>query len=390
MAAGYLTNGTIKHPLLVVDDEPDVVASLRSMFRRQYKVLTANGAEDALNILKDNEVHIIVSDQRMPGMSGTDFLAQVRELHPEIIRLMITGYADIESVIDAINHGHVYRYINKPWDPVELESVVRQATEQYELMTERRRLLKELEEASQLKTAFITIASHELNTPLAIVLGMLQLATAKNKDDAVGGFLQRGYRAARRLQGLLADTFKVLQQDNYRQRFERTTFPMAELIVELRNDLEPFLKLRKQNLTIQVEPEDLQVYASRPHLHDVFENLITNAIKFSPDEAEIVVSAHTADGKTCVQIVDKGVGIAWEDQPHVFEPFFSTLDTMHHSTGEYGFCKRGIGLGLAIVKKFIEMHGGTIDFDTTPNLGSNFRFQLPQAPVVAEPTIAVT
>lgn len=366
-----------KHPLLIVDDEPEVLASLRSMFRRDYHVHAANRAEEALALLRTQEVHVVVSDQRMPGMSGTEFLARVRAEFPDVIRLMITGYADIESVIDAINRGNVYRYISKPWDPAELESIVRQAVDQYELVADRRRLLKELEDKNQLKTAFITIASHELNTPLAIALGMLQLGLAKNQDEAVAVYLQRSYRAARRLQSLLSNTFKLLQQENFDRAFEKTAVRCHDLIAEIRQDLEPFIKLREQRLEIDVEPPELEVKASRIHLHDVLENLITNAIKFSPDGATVNVSARPKDGAVQFQVIDRGIGIAWEDQPHVFEPFFSTLDTLHHSTGEYGFCKRGIGLGLAIVKKFIEMHGGGVDFETTPGQGSTFRFTVP-------------
>ena len=125
---------------------------------------------------------------------------------------MITGYSDIDSVIDAINRGHVFRYISKPWDPSELESAVRQAADQYDLIAERRRLLQELEEANQLKTAFITIASHELNTPLTIVTGMIQLALNKCGESPVREFLERAMRAGKRLQTLLGSTFKLLQE----------------------------------------------------------------------------------------------------------------------------------------------------------------------------------
>lgn len=372
-----MTSTGKKHSLLIVDDEPEVLAGLRGMFRRQYRVFTVPRALEALELLQREEIHVVVTDQRMPDMSGTDFLARVSEEFPNIVRLMITGYADIDSVIDAINRGHVYRYISKPWDPAELESAVRQAADQYDLMAERRRLLKELQEANQLKTAFITIASHELNTPLTIVIGMLQLALAKNNEPNVESYLERSLKGARRLQGLLSNTFKLLQQREFHRSLDRTAIRCIELFTDIAEDLEPYLGERHQLLTIKVEPPDLEFQASRMHFHDVLENLVTNAIKFSPDGTEISLTAHRTDQHVVLEVSDNGVGIPPLDQPHVFEPLFSTWDTLHHSTGDYGFCKRGIGLGLAIVKHFVEMHGGKVDFESQENAGTTFRIQLP-------------
>ena len=364
-------------PILIVDDEPEVLASLRGMFRRDYQVFTARDGYQGLEILAKQVIHVLISDQRMPGMNGADFLAKVHQEHPDVVRLMITGYSDIDSVIAAINRGHVFRYITKPWDPLELESIVRQAFERYDLMAERRKLLLELEEANQLKTAFITVASHELNTPLTVVLGMLRLAVQRNSSPQVSQCLERALRAAERLQALLVNTFKLLQQRNFHRSLHRTTIRCDELLAEIRQDIEPYLLIRRHTLRESIEPADLAIHASRNHLRDVLENLVTNAIKFSPDGSVIDFAVRREDHGVIFEVTDRGVGIASADQPHVFEPLFSTWDTMHHSTGDYGYCKRGMGLGLAIVKRLVEMHGGEIDFDTTPDEGSTFRIFLP-------------
>jgi signal transduction histidine kinase len=363
--------------LLIVDDEEDVLLSLRSMFRREFHVVTVPRAREALGLIESHGVQIVISDQRMPDMNGVEFLQQVSEKFPDVVRLMITGYADINSVIAAVNHGHVFRYIAKPWDPAELQAAVRQAAEQYRVLAERRRLIKELDEANQLKTAFITIASHELNTPLTIVLGMLQLATIRSKDDVVKNCLDRAARAAHRLQHLLTNTFKLLQQREFHRSLERTDIDIADLFREIREDLDPYLAERKHHWHDEISPPGAHLVASRTHLRDVLENLLTNAIKFSSDGSEIKLSASQSADRTIFQIIDHGVGIPLDDQPHVFEPFFSTWDTMHHSSGSYGFCKRGLGIGLAIVRKFVEMHGGSIDFESTPGEGTTFRIDLP-------------
>src|SRR6185312_2797198 len=172
------------HTLLVVDDEPDVVKSVQDLLRRKYKVLGATSAREAIDIMSREEVHLVMSDQRMPGITGVEFLSKVRGEHPDAIRLLFTGYADIRAVIDAINQGRVYRYITKPWDPDELETVIDEAAERYDLIVERNTLVEtlkerntelesanaELKRSNDLKQAFIQVASHELRTPLSILL----------------------------------------------------------------------------------------------------------------------------------------------------------------------------------------------------------------------------
>ncbi len=143
-------NGTDRRrqTLLIVDDEVDVLESLRHQFHRTYRVLTSTSGAEAIELLENNDVEVILSDQRMPGMSGDVLLRKARELKPDTIRMLFTGYADIQAVINAVNEGHIFRYILKPWDSAELEGIIRQGIEQYELLAERRRLIAELQEAN--------------------------------------------------------------------------------------------------------------------------------------------------------------------------------------------------------------------------------------------------
>ena len=153
--------------LLVVDDEAEVLHSVHDLLRLDYRVLTCERGIDALKILQSSEdIHVVMSDQRMPGMTGVEVLRHARRLRPEATRLLFTAYADIKAVVDAINQGSVFRYISKPWDPDELQAVVRQAVEQRDLIVEKTRLMKELteknqrlQEANRLKSAFLEVAS---------------------------------------------------------------------------------------------------------------------------------------------------------------------------------------------------------------------------------------
>ncbi|MBI4861264.1 MAG: response regulator [Candidatus Riflebacteria bacterium] len=134
------------HSLLIVDDEKAIVDSLHGLFRREYNVFTATSADEGMGVLTRERIDVVLSDQRMPGTSGSEFLTTVRDRFPDTIRILFTGYADIEAVIQAVNFGQIYGYIAKPWKPDELELFVRQAIRHLEVSMENRRLTAELME----------------------------------------------------------------------------------------------------------------------------------------------------------------------------------------------------------------------------------------------------
>ena len=135
-----------KHPILLVDDEPEILFSLRGLLRREFDLHTAQSGAEALEILRLHPIHVVMTDQRMPEMTGVELLRQTRGACPEAIRIVFTGYADIKSVVDAINQGQIYRYLTKPWDPDELCALLHEACDHFERIAERRRLLLDLRE----------------------------------------------------------------------------------------------------------------------------------------------------------------------------------------------------------------------------------------------------
>jgi response regulator RpfG family c-di-GMP phosphodiesterase len=122
--------------LLVVDDEPEVCDSVYHLLHSKYRVLRAHGAAEAVELLSQHAVEIIMTDQRMPNITGVEMLQRIKSQYPEAIRILFTGYADINSVIAAINQGHVYRYLSKPWQPEDLEAVMADAAAEYQRMVE--------------------------------------------------------------------------------------------------------------------------------------------------------------------------------------------------------------------------------------------------------------
>jgi DNA-binding NtrC family response regulator len=148
--------------LLVVDDQEGVIAAIDELFRGRYRVLGAHNVEEALEILRHGGVAVVMADQRMPRVSGSELLAQIASFDPDVTRILMTGYPDIDAVMQAINQGKIYYYVAKPWDPSELEAIIDKAFEYHDLLRERRRLVAELQQANDALEAKVLARTEEL------------------------------------------------------------------------------------------------------------------------------------------------------------------------------------------------------------------------------------
>ncbi len=386
-----------RHTLLIVDDEVDVLESLRHLFHRQYRVLTAPNAAEALALLENNEVHLILSDQRMPGMTGDVFLGEARRRYPDAIRMMFTGYADIQAVINAVNQGSIFRYIIKPWDTDDLEAIIRQAADQFDLLAERKRLIidlrkvndqlvranHELAESSELKSAFIEVASHEFNTPITIVYGLSELLRLLNPDrpENEREIIQRLSGGARQLARLVATILKLMNADDFHRTLEPVPADLAGLLREVADQVRPFVRIRGLDLRLDLSDELGIFEMDTDKIRDAVTNLLINAIKFTPDGGHVALSARLIDADEAeIEVVDDGIGIEPRAFGQLFTPFFTEFDPSCHSSGDFGFKKRGLGLGLTIVKKFVELHGGRVWASSTLGEGTRFTIRLPRRP----------
>jgi signal transduction histidine kinase len=383
--------------ILVVDDEPEVLHSVYDLLRLDYRVITCERGRDAIEVLSGpDEVHVVMSDQRMPGMSGVEVLRQAGEIRPEATRLLVTAYADVNAIIDAINQGSIYRYIAKPFHPEELMAVVRQAVDVHDLIVgnerliaEKSRLVAELQEtnrrlldANRLKGAFIEVASHELNTPVAVVLGMTELwrmSQAEKASPAERAWVDRIQSAGKRLATTVERMLKLTRTEELDLALDLKRVAVEPLVRAAVGELAPFLQARSQQVEFAIEPGLGEADLDVSKFSDILVNLLGNAIKFTPDGGTIRVAAGArGDDELQVRVTDQGAGIEPDDRRYLFEPFFTGFDTMHHSSGDYQFCKRGIGLGLCLVKTFVALHGGEVDVTTTPGQGSTFGFRIPR------------
>jgi response regulator RpfG family c-di-GMP phosphodiesterase len=155
-----------RHCLLVVDDEPNVCDSVVDLLRREFRVLKANSAAEGCRIMLEEEVHIVMSDQRMPQITGVELLTKVKSRYPQAIRMLFTGFADLESIIAAINQGHIFQFLKKPWQPEELIDAVRQAAAEFDRLEakakEREELATEVQELKK-RVAALESEVHRLH-----------------------------------------------------------------------------------------------------------------------------------------------------------------------------------------------------------------------------------
>lgn len=173
-----------EHTILCVDDEPNILHSLKRLLRKEgYKLLLANSGDEALKLLQEQKVHLIISDQRMPQMSGTEFLGLVKERFPDVLRVILTGYTDVDSITESINKGHIYKFFLKPWNDHNLKLEIRQALDQYDLIKankhldetvirqnqELQRVNEKLEELVAARTEEIALKNHALELSHAIL-----------------------------------------------------------------------------------------------------------------------------------------------------------------------------------------------------------------------------
>jgi signal transduction histidine kinase len=373
--------------VIVVEDERGARATLCGILEDAgYRVIGVETGEKARKTIQGNPFDIIITDIRLPDVGGMEILEMAKELNPDAAVIMVTGYASLETAVDAVNQG-AYAYFVKPVNPDELKTTIANALRQQRLAQENKRLVEnlqcsnkllfeaneELKKATQAKSEFMANMSHELRTPLNVIIGFSELML-----DEVPGNLSKEQRqcindiltSGKHLLGLINDVLDLSKIESGKMELKPTHFSLPAVIESLRRIMMPMIAPRNQTLEINLHKGLDNIYADRDKVGQVLLNMLSNATKFTPDGGRLKVEA-TRDDKWCkVSVIDNGIGIPHEDRERIFEPF-SQLD--NPLTRESG----GTGLGLAIAQQIIEKHGGRIWVESGYETGSRFNFTLP-------------
>ena len=375
--------------LLILDDEMHILKSLERTFMDEpYGICTAHSPEEALSLMDDKDIKVVMSDQRMPGTSGIEFLKHVKEKKPDTIRILFTGYADLNVAENAINQGEVYRLINKPWNEEDLKATIRQAIKTYDLSLEHQKLLhmfkiqnqslketnQQLTEVSAVQKEFLSTSAHELRTPLSAIKMSLDLILGGFKgsiSDDQRYFLDMAKRHVDRLHRLINNLLNLSKLESRLENFVLMPTDLNQLISDITIIHGPVAEQKGLIIKTRFDPRIAKIKMDSDKINQVLANIITNALKYT-DEGEILISTALDTEKNLVQICvqDSGCGIRKDDMPKLFRKF-SQINPLPDRPNQ------GTGLGLAICKELIEQHSGHIWVESEWQKGSKFIFTLP-------------
>lgn len=353
--------------VLYLDDEEQNLVSFKASFRREFKIFTTTSPQEAVAVLNAEEVHVVISDQKMPEISGVEFFELILPDFPDPARMLMTGFSDIEAVVDSINRGQVFRYLNKPWDPEDVRMSIRNGYEMYRVRVDLRNRNAELEQTNRELERFIYSASHDLRAPLASIKGVLQLAEAE--PEGVNEYLGMIDRSVNRLDSFVRHVIDYFQ--NHKRFLETTAFELHEVLDEV---LEALGGLPQATELSQIGL-DKTIHGDRMRWRMIFTNLMSNAFKFkdpTKETAQISFEAQTESGNVALTYKDNGLGMDEKTRSQAFEMFFRTSSPSD-----------GTGLGLYIVSQAVEAMGGSIDLESEPGEGTTMSISIPQ--VVTEP-----
>lgn len=374
--------------VVILDDEENILKALTRLFRAEsYSVLTTVHPDEALKFIAENEVKVVLSDQRMPSLSGVDFLSRVRGIKPDAIRILFTGYADVQASQDAINKGEVYRYLSKPWNDDELRMTVREAVRRYDLILENRRLFEttqrqneELETANRRIRAlydkekeFTSTVSHELKTPLAAMKMSMELVVKKIGDkvpsDALR-FIEINRKSADRLARLVDEILTLSKLESGDGVLPTAPVNLNEVIEEAALTQRIIAGEKGVALETELDPGLPSCACNADKIMQVVTNLIHNAVKFTAEGSVRVSTRFDASrGGTEIVVRDTGTGIAPEDMTKLFQRF--------KQLGRAEDRVSGTGLGLALCKAIMDRHHGSIEVTSESGRGSVFTVFLP-------------
>jgi signal transduction histidine kinase len=350
--------------------------------------------------MEKENIQVVLSDQRMPGMSGVDFFSRIKTKHPDALKLILTGYSDIEAVIGAINEGQVFRYVTKPWNPEELETIIKEAFEKYELITKNRRLMHSLEVANETlelkvkertrelekaneklselneeKNRYIGMVAHDLRNPIGVAESFSNLLIEDIDEiakDKLVEYLEIINNRCSFSLNLIHDFLDVSKIEAGIFDLKLTEQEYVSFVRESIIQDEILANNKSQKIKIKATVEIIKLRFDKNKIQQVLSNLISNAVKYSSPGTTIVIDISENTTGVITKVIDQGQGIPLEELPTVFHPFQTT--SVKTTANE-----KSTGLGLAIVKKIIEAHGGAIDVESEVGKGSTFYFTLPKS-----------
>ncbi|HWK56686.1 MAG TPA: hybrid sensor histidine kinase/response regulator [Parapedobacter sp.] len=353
--------------ILYIDDEANNLISFKATFRYRYPVHTAISTDEAREILRSNpNIRVIFCDQRMPGETGIEFLHEIRKDFPLPVRILLTAYADLETVVDAVNKGHIFRFVRKPWVEEEIISSIEEANKFF--ITDSMLALRneELQKAYDELDKFAYSVSHDLRDPLTGVLSAIKLGLEFDSVERIHEILALMESSVLRL-----NTYINSLHDYYLLKRGELTISDIDFKT-LFEYLKSFYSIYTQNngVTFSIESDQREGFkGDETTLKLILHNLLSNAFKYqkkADDNKKVRLSVVVEGGKATIRVMDTGIGIAAQDIGEIFKLFFRGSDQAE-----------GTGFGLYNVKSALAKLRGEIEVSSIEGEGTTFVVTIP-------------
>jgi signal transduction histidine kinase len=368
--------------VLVVDDEPGICAGVKRILSRftvsypfmdedrGFEVYEAETGEDAIEFIKKSPPDIVLLDNKLPGIQGTEVLEYINENNRGILVMMITSYASLELAVKATEQG-AYDFIPKPFTPQELKASMENVTKHLFLRTMTKKLSKE---GKEVRFQFLSVLSHELKSPLNAIEGYLNIMQERQAGNDIKDYDQVINRSLERIKGMrtlimdLLDLTKI-QFEKREEKFER--LHLNQIMQTAIENINPYAIQKDVTIDFQAD-KDIYMDADPGDIEIVFNNLLSNAVKYNKDNGSVNVEfkEDKPNGSVEISVSDTGIGMTEEEKQKLFQEFFRVKnEKTKHITGS--------GLGLSIAKKVIDLYNGKITVETEPDQGTTFQVQFP-------------
>ncbi|WP_347841250.1 hybrid sensor histidine kinase/response regulator [uncultured Draconibacterium sp.] len=358
--------------ILIVDDNPNNIKIVALILRSlKYKIVIATNGEQAIDLVEQTKPDLILLDVMMPKMDGFEAckIIKSKEENESTPIIFITALNDSESLVKGFQAGGV-DYITKPFNKDELVSRVKTHLDLKQTRDSLERTTQHLSELNALKDKMFSVIGHDLRSPLSSVKMTLEFLSkiTNSPDDPIAENINIMLKTTDEVFGLLENLLGWAKSQSGNLNISKEEIQISDLINSVYLLNKGNLELKKISFKTDVEDSDT-VFADLSTIKVVLRNLVSNAIKFTPENGTITVSASKKEGKMQICVADTGIGISEEDLPKILNP------NTHHTT--YGTNREaGSGLGLNLCKDFVEKNGGTIWVESEQGKGSTFCIEL--------------
>lgn len=370
--------------ILVVDDEKDIRNLLYQALKQMggFRVEMAENGEEALEKIDKAKFDLVLTDMKMPKMDGLQLVKELSQKRPEIATVVMSGHGSIDAALEAVRRG-ASDFLSKPFNLPEIMVRLNKAMEERQRLNHLSQLVRQLEESiaelkrlDQIKSEFVAVASHELRTPLTAIKNAVELVLMEKMgklNENQKKFLTMAERNISRLMNILNDLLNLSRIESGKMVLKLEELNLRTILELIYFTFQPQAEEKAIELKLDLPPGLPLVYGDREKVEQVLNNLVNNALKFTPKKGEIIISVRRCaedEGMVAISVKDTGIGIPPDQIDKIFEKFYQVESSLQRSHG-------GTGLGLAISKGLVEAQRGKIFVQSEVGEGSTFTFTLP-------------